>query len=179
MKKTLLITFMALATLNSYAQKVIDGTFALLKDEKFVTVAWDFSKTVFEKKFNEKEWADIHTPAEWEEAKKEAMEKILEEANGKLENATVYLVDATTYKEKTNYTIIITPKTLDKKGNNLSNYVLRKNANSEEVAVIEIKGDGGHFGSLSNLLGDGYEEAARKLGKHIRNCLKVSGQIGF
>ena len=153
---------------STCAQTVISGSFDCLATEKAVCIKWDFTNVVFEKKFNEQEWAEIKGAEEWGKAKEEAMDVIIENVNDMLKKEQVFIVKNS---EKANYVITIFPLTLDRKGNNKSEYVLTDIKNGNEEGRILIKGDGGHWGDIANLLGDGYEEAARKLGKYIKKCI--------
>lgn len=71
-------------------------------------------------------------------------------------------------KLKANYVIYISPIKLDKKGNNETYFVLKELSSGEEIGRVLIEGDGGHMGSLGNLLGDGYKSSSRKLGRYLR-----------
>ena len=168
--KQLLLSFLFPFALvaNINAQTVISGSFDCLTTEKAVCIKWDFSNTLFEKKYSEQEWAELKGAEEWDKAKKEAMDVIIENVNDMLKKEQVYVVKNS---DRANYVITIFPKTLDRKGNNKSEYVLTNIKDGSEEGRILIKGDGGHWGDLGNLLGDGYEEAARKLGKYIRKCI--------
>jgi len=169
MKRQLLSFLLPFAiSANINAQTVISGSFDCLSTEKAVCIKWDFTNTVFEKKYNEQEWTELKGTEEWDNAKKEAMDLIIENVNEMLKKEQVYVVKES---ERANYVITIFPLTLDKKGNNKSEYVLTDIKGKNEEGRILIKGDGGHWGNLANLLGDGYEEAARKLGKYIRKCI--------
>ena len=170
MGKIVLVMLLSLMTTSSSAQKVISGSFSALSSEKAVSVKWDFGSTVFEKKYNEREWESINGEAEWNKAKNEAMSLILKCINEELKKAHVYVVGENLSNE-CKYTILVSPINLDRKSNNKSNYYL-VDKNNTEIACVQIKGDGGHWGSLGNLLGDGYEEAAKKLGKLIKKSVR-------
>lgn len=170
MSRKYLSLLLALFSVNCFAQKVVSGSFSALSSEKAVSVRWDFGSTVFEKKFNEREWESLNGETEWRKAKNEAMAVILKCINEELKKNHVYVVGENLSNE-CKYTIIVSPISLDRKGNNNSNYYLVDN-NNVEVACVQIKGDGGHWGSLGNLMGDGYEEAAKKLGKLIKKSVR-------
>ena len=72
---------------------------------------------------------------------------------------------------KSSYTIFICPIKLDSKGNNKSNYVL-KDASGKELGRAQFNGDGGHWGTFANLMGDGYEKAGRKLASLMKKYNK-------
>ncbi len=165
MKKFILFAMMLMA-LPCYSQKLLSGSFTLPAQEKYLIVDWDFSKTIFEKKYAEKEWIAMHGQKEWEEATSEALTLILKKMNDKMERTRIIAIKKGS-DLKAAYTLFISPISLDRKGNNKSLYILKMNSTGEEIGKCQLKGDGGHWGSLANLLGDGYEEAAGKMGKFI------------
>ena len=164
--KTILLIATIMVSSYCHAQKIISGSFELPTSETYLAVDWDCTKTVFEKKYNESEWSSINGEKEWNEAKSEAMGLILRKMNDELEKSRIMVVRANE-KLKASYTMYICPLKLDRKGNNVSQYVIKANSNGEELGRIQVNGDGGHWGTFANLLGDGYEEAAKKVGKFI------------
>lgn len=150
-----------------YSQSQITGSFTLPETEKYLALDWDFSETVFDRKHNEKEWAALNGEKEWEEAKSEALGLILREMSGKMEKSRITVIKAESSLPYS-YILYICPVKYNKKGDNVSFYVLKENATGKEIARCKIKGDGGHHGSLANLLGDGFEEAARDMGGYLR-----------
>ena len=155
------------------AQKLITGTFALPSSERYLAVAWDFSEAVIEKKYSEKEWENINGREAWANAKAEALGYIINEINGKMKKSRLICI-STDSDIKPTYTLYIHPLTLNRKGDNKSLYILKETASGREVGRAKRSGDGGHFGSLANLLFDGYEEAARDIGGFLakKNKLK-------
>lgn len=169
--KNLFIFVFIFATSNCFAQKVISGSFALPESETYLYVDWDFSETLFEKKYNEKEWEAMNA-GEWTKAKSEALGFILNEMNEILKKSRIIVIQKGS-DLKAEYTLYISAIKLDRKGNNKSFFILKKNDSGEEIGKAQIKGDGGHWGSLGNLLGDGYEEAARKMGSLLKKNNKL------
>lgn len=176
MKKYLLVVLCLLISTTSYSQKVL-GSFSLPESEKFLDVKWDWSKAVIDKKLTEKEWAIVVGENDWEQAKLEALQLITREMNEKLENSRIMVI-APGSEKKTACTLFITPISYNKKGFNVSQYILINNQTGNQVGICEIKGDGGKIGSVGNLLGDGYEESARKIGTILKKYNKVK-KIGL
>ena len=171
MKKILFaISFLLLATAG-YSQKV-EGTFTLPESERFVSVAWDWSEAIIDKKFTEKDWAAVTGEKYWEEAKQEALQLITREMNEKMDNARISVISPDS-ETKTAFTLLICPITYSKKGNNHSFYILKDNRNGKVIGRCRIAGDGGKIGTVANLLGDGYEEAARKMGKILKKYNRI------
>lgn len=171
MKHLFTIALLAVS-ISAHSQKVITGSFYLPIGEKYLRLDWDFSYTIFEKKLNETEWKATNGEKEWETAKSEAMAVILREMNGKMEKSRI-LVVAPESSVESKYTLYICPLRLNRKGDNKTRYVLKEDATGYELGICQLSGDGGSFGSLGNLLGDGYEEEARKMGKFLKSNNKM------
>lgn len=161
-------TFLAISLCVSAQKEKISSSFEILKDESVVDIMFSFKETVFEKKFNEEQWIEIHGEDEWNKAKEEAMQIIVSNVNEKLRKQALFVKKHNPQKN-CHYTIIVAPIKLDRNGNNVSYYYLRDNTSNTIIARKKINGDGGRFGDLANLLGDGYEEAARSLGRSIKS----------
>ena len=159
MKKLFLLA-LVLVSLSCNAQKVLSGSFELPAGEKYFYLDWDCSQTLFESKFNEKEWRAIHGD-DWEKAKKEVIEMIMRDLNNSMGKISIIAVLPGSELKGT-CTLFVCPQKLDRKGNNKSVYIL-KDANGTELGKAEFKGSGGHWGSFANLIGDGYENAGSKL----------------
>lgn len=171
MKKKILISLFLLVSIAGYSQKVT-GTFSLPESEKFLDLKWDWSKAIIDKKLTEKEWATVVGEKTWEEAKHEALLLIAREMNGKLANSRIMIVSPEN-DTKTACTLYITPLEYGKKGTNVSQYRLVDNKTGEQIGMCETYGTGGKIGSIGNLLGDGYEEAARRIAGVLRKYNKV------
>ena len=69
------------------------------------------------------------------------------------------------------YTLSVKPISVSKKGDNTNEcYILDEDGNA--LVKFQISGSGGHWGSMSNLWGDGYEDAAKSLASFILKCFK-------
>ena len=163
MKRLLALAFMGFS-LSSYAQKVLSGSFELPADEKYLTLDWDCSHTIFEKKYTEKEWHAIKGD-DWPNAKKQVIEGIVRDMNKKMRKSRIIAVLPGSELQGA-YTLYICPKKLDSKGNNKSVYILR-DAQGTEIGKAEFSGNGGQWGTYANLMGDGYKNAGSKLGSLI------------
>lgn len=167
-----ILLLLLMRSMISFSQTLVSGSFSLPKSEKFIIIEWDFSEAVIEQKYNELEWEALNGEKEWSEAKTETIDLIKREMNNNMANSRLTVV---TKESGLNYSysLHICPQKLFKNGNNLSLYILKEISSGEEVGRCIIKGKGGKFGSLSNLMGDGYEEAARKMGKYLRSQNKL------
>ena len=163
MKKLFVLSFL-LISISGYAQKVLSGTFELPPNEKYLTLNWDCSETVFEKKYNEKEWQAVKGD-DWPKAQKQVLERLVRDTNDHIDKSRVIVVLPGSELQGS-FTLFICPIKLDKHGNNKTNYILR-DANGNEIGKAQFNGDGGRWGTFANLLGDGYENAGKKLGNLI------------
>lgn len=166
MKKLFLISTILFLSVSCYSQKVA-GTFSIPEDEKFIAVEWDWSQAVIDKKLNEKEWAAVNGEDYWEKAKQENLVMIIRIMNEPLEKARVSVISPDS-KMQTAYTLYICPITYSNKGDNYSDYILKESRTGLEIGRCQLKGSGGRIGTVSNLLGDGYEEAAYKMGTILK-----------
>lgn len=171
MKKLLVIVIAVMISTVCYSQKVT-GTFTIPESEKFISLAWDWSEAVIDKKLSEKDWAAINGEEYWEKAKMEALILIAREMNEKMTKSRVSILSPESDRE-TAYRLFISPIWYTKKGNNESIYILKDISTGNEIGRCRLKGDGGSIGSVANLLGDGYEEAARKMGSMLKKFNKI------
>ena len=91
MKKFCFLFVVLLVSVRMSGQNLInyEGKFTLPESEKYVKLDFDFSETVFEKKYNEKDWNLVVGKEEWEEAKQEALERIVKMMNEKRVNEII------------------------------------------------------------------------------------------
>ena len=163
------VLILMMFTVSGFAQKVLSGDFKLPADEKYVTLDWDCSETIFDKKFNEKEWKAIKGD-DWPEAKKQVIEGIVKDMNKHLTRSRIIAVLPGSELQSL-CTLYICPIKLDSKGNNKSIYIL-KDSSGKEIGKAEFNGDGGHWGTFANLMGDGYEKAGKKLASLLKKYNK-------
>ena len=90
----------------------------------------------------------------WEKAKLEVLSLIVREMNSKMEKSRITVISPESDR-RTAYTLYICPIKYSKKGDNVSIYRLKETSSGEEIGSCKLSGDGGSFGSVANLLGDG------------------------
>lgn len=181
MKKYFILFVMMVLSLNMIGQQMnykVKGTFTMPESEKYVKLDFDFSKTVFEKKYSEADWAILNGEKEWESAKQEALEMIVEQMNKEMNKTRIILIidkmNAVGGKKvETNYTLFVVPRELNKKGKNKSDFILINTATGEALGYVATSGSGAHFGSLGNMLGEGYEDSAPAIAKLIEKQNKI------
>ena len=168
--KKLLVLALCFMSLSSYAQKAKSGSFELPANEKYITFDWDCSETLFEKKFNETEWCAFKGD-DWDKAKTLVIEMLVKDINESMNGSRVVAVLPNS-ELKASYIIFICPQKLDSKGNNITTYIL-KDPKGKELGRTEFLGAGGRWGSFTNLIGDGYEDSGKKLGKLMKKYNKT------
>ena len=67
------------------------------------------------------------------------------------------------------YTIVLQPVSVSKKGNCTVKCYVKETKSGKQVYEFFVLGRGGVFGSMSNLWGDGFQNAGRRMGKMILN----------
>lgn len=169
--KKLFVLILVCFSLSANAQKVLSGSFELPANEKYLALDWDCSQTLFDKKYNEKEWHAIKGD-DWPNAKKQVIEGIVRDMNEHMIKTRIIAVLPGSELHGA-YTLYICPQKLDHKGNNKSTYILRDD-NGTELGKAEFNGDGGHWGTFANLMGDGYENAGKKLASLIKKYNKTN-----
>ena len=65
------------------------------------------------------------------------------------------------------YTLVLQPVSMNKKGNCTVKCFIRETESGKQVYEFYVLGRGGVFGTMSNLWGDGFQNAGRRLGKMI------------
>ena len=151
MKKTALILMAIMVTLTTDAQKILDGAIPSLKGEGKINLKIDFSETKIDNK----------SIADWLEYRQATQPKY--DAQKELEEELKPVVQEKILK--------ILNNKLSKKGDNTNEcYILDEDGNA--LVKFQIPGSGGHWGSMSNLWGDGYEDAAKSLASFILKCFK-------
>ena len=108
MKKLFFICSFLLLSAVSFSQKVT-GTFTLPESEKFISIDWDWSDAVIDKKYNEADWIVVNGKEYWEKAKLEVLSLLVREMNSKMEKARITVISPENEK-KTKYT----PNHIDK-----------------------------------------------------------------
>ena len=171
MKKLCIICSFLLMSAMCFSQKVM-GTFTLPEGEKFISIDWDWSDAVIDKKYNEADWIVVNGKEYWDKAKLEVLSLIVREMNSKMDKSRITVISPES-DTKTAYTLYICPIKYSKRGDNVSIYKLKETSSGEEIGSCKLSGDGGSFGSVANLLGDGYEEAARKMGTILKRYNKI------
>lgn len=154
-----------------------------------VIVQGSFEKLQGVNKFNiEIDWTNIHinglTPGEWiryrnaeqpaydaeeeyQHELKPSWHKIVESVNDKLNGKQIYVLPNSPEQE---YTIIVSPHQIDKKGN-LEAFCSIVNKDGEALVTFALVGKGGIFGTMSNLWGDGFKSAGKNLAETLQKYL--------
>jgi hypothetical protein len=70
------------------------------------------------------------------------------------------------------YTLVLQPVSLSKKGNCTVKCYVKQTKSGRTVYEFFVLGRGGVFGSMSNLWGDGFQNAGKRLGKMIISGVK-------
>lgn len=175
MKNLFLIATMLMISLSTLAQKIVSGQMPSLKGEIKINLVIDYSQMTIDSKsvdnwleYRQAAQPDYNAEDELEKGLKPALkEAFVSQINKKLEKRGAYLAET----KDANYTLILIPHNVRKKGDNINTCVITDKTDRELVS-IEVKGDGGNFGSMSNLWGDGYSDTGEKMGSFLAKYFK-------
>lgn len=148
---------------------------AFLKGEKGIGYVVDWSQMTIDG-MSKVEWIErrqVDQPKydankEYEEELLPSIKKMFQTANDEIKKTGLYFVSGPEKK----YTFYFYPQDIKKKGDNNINCVVKETATGETLAEFSIEGEGGSWGKMSNLWGDGFKDAGEKLGKVIKKGIK-------
>lgn len=176
MKKLFLFIMIAMVGMTANAQKTLEGSFPNLAGQRKIDFSVDYSQMTIDNKsihewleFRQAQQPDYDAQHELdEELKPQIQDNIVEQVNKKLDKKGIFLAKT----DECQYAIVAMPQNVAKKGNNVTKFLLKEKATGNTVAVVEVKGDGGTFGSMSNLWGDGFKDTGKKFGAFIAKLIK-------
>ena len=173
----LLMSVLMLGTIamNASDNIVVEGSFANVKGiSKFnIEIDWTYLHV---NGLNPEEWIryrNAEQPAydaerEYERELKPRWANMVMSANEKLNKKQIFLLPNAIEQE---YTIIVSPHDIDKKGN-LEAFCAIVNRNGKVLVKFALTGRGGIFGTMGNLWGDGFKSAGKNLAKVLDKNLK-------
>ena len=171
MKKISLLVislFGLMGTIN--AQDLINGSLGFLKNERNLALTFDFSETEIEgmttKEFLSAKYNDTERGKKWLAlAQKEISAKFVCSFNETFIKKGISLQYRKS--ESANYQAVIKAKSFSNKGNMTAVILFTKVDSQDVLAKINLSAKGGQFGTLANLMGDGFRNAGKKLAKLI------------
>ncbi len=171
--KVLLLMAAMIVTLSANAQKILQGSKPSLKGEAKINLKLDLTDTRIDNKsiadwleYRQAEQPDYNAKDELEkELKPEIQEKIVKELNDKLGKKGAFV----TINGSAKYTLLVCPVSIKKNGKNTNECsILDENGNV--LVKFLASGSGGTFGSMANLIGDGYENSGSKMASFVAKC---------
>ncbi|MCI6550861.1 MAG: hypothetical protein MR450_08400 [Prevotella sp.] len=176
LKKILLLAALLTGAWNIQAEEKIEGSLAELKGKTKIKVVEDWTGTAIAGKsledwllFRQTEQPNYDAKHEWEEElKPRLLEDLPRTANEKMTKTNLFLVRDV----DTRFVMTIHPVSVEKKGNCIITCTIREAKTGHQLAQIVIEGNGGKFGSMSNLWGDGFRSAGKELGALMVMALK-------
>ena len=175
MKKIALILMAIMVTLTTDAQKILDGSIPSLKGEGKINLKIDFSETKIDNK-SIADWLEYRQATQPKyDAKKElenelkpvVQEKVIKSLNNKLSKKGAFV----TLNGNAKYTLLVKPVSVSMKGDNNNDcYILDEFGNI--LVKFHVSGSGGHWGTMSNLWGDGYEDSAKSIASFVMKYFK-------
>lgn len=175
MKRLLFIIMLLVALVGAQAQIVTKGDMPSLVGERKIGVVFDYSQMTINS-LSVADWLDYRQTeqpaynAEKElqnELKPSLQEAFVTAVNKKLARFSVFLVNG----KNANYTLTVYPLNVRKNGNNMTECVMTDKAGNH-VVTFTVEGNGGTFGTMANLWGDGYKSVGKKVGNLLVPCFK-------
>jgi len=168
MKTFFLTIIMVAASFSANAQQIISGSFSALRDVKAINVEVDWS-VVSIAGMTVPDWINLRQAEQMEyDAQKEYETELKPAANEFVKTANERLMKQNCYLTKDaskEFTLVIRPRNIDRKGYQTLDCAIVKTAGSEPVVAFTIEGNGGRFGSMANLWGDGFKSSGKKFAK--------------
>lgn len=175
MRKILFFLVAIMVTLTIGAQKVLEGSKPSLKGVNKISLKIDFSETKIDNK-SIADWLEYRQASQPKyDAKKElenelkpvVQEKVIKSLNNKLSKKGAFV----TLNSNAKYTLLVKPVSVSMKGDNTNDcYIVDEFGNI--LVKFHISGSGGHWGTMSNLWGDGYEDSAKSIASFVVKCFK-------
>jgi hypothetical protein len=161
MKQIILLLALIGSVGFGYAQKLQSGSLSALKNETRLNVKIDYSEAIL----NHLSIDDfVATADNWELAQTELWGKFVTNLNEEMSQRKVRLVGG---HFQDAYTMVLRVQEIDGRGNQQA-FVDFIAPTGETIAVVSVRGDGGHFGSFYNLAGDGMKDVGERLGQFNR-----------
>lgn len=154
---------LGLVAISSYGQKLDQGSFDSLKEEKTITVEFDYTDAIM-KKMTYTDY--VAQEANWETGRKEILYKFIIEFNTQTKGKII----ATT--AGANYKLILKVSEVEKRGDTeaVGSIV---DAEGKVIATIkDIKAVGGKWGTHINLMGDAAQNMGTALGRFFKLKIK-------
>jgi len=146
------------------AQRVVEGSFDLLKGQYKIGFDMDFTEGII-KGMNYKDYVEYEP--NWEKGHREIVSKFIESMNDKLDDCDVVIGPFS----NVDYTLIYKVATAGRKGDLVGELILVDKNNEVKARAVSLKGKGGHVGSHLNLMGDGAISAGKAVGGFIKKQL--------
>ena len=170
MKKITVLLLAFFISLTGYAQKLVSGSLAEVFRQETLNVAVDYSKASIDG-IKESSLLNIggERAKDWQRDKEEINSKFILALHLKIND----IIEVGRYPDA-NYTLVFIPTSFDDDGE-VNGYAEIIDTDGTSVAKIEkINGDGGRWGSFTNLCGDAMERAGENVGKLLqRECRKI------
>ena len=161
MKKIGLLVIFAVCFIGTKAQKSYD----FLKGEKEMDIVLDYSEAKLDKKQSTAFFTlkNMDEQDYEEKYKKRMLQIFVSNVNEYLPSDFIIVPDA----QNTDYQLIIKVINVDGDGETTAKIIISKIDTNEVMANFSANGDGGRWGSFSNLSGDGMERLAKNVGKNV------------
>lgn len=174
---TAILMLLLLSWVDAQAQQITQGSFGALSGVHVATVEYDFSKAMVEAEplIDFVKTANLVAEDEYlvafERAQKEVIAEFIEEFNES--NCPILL----SVSDRPSVVLIISVKQISRNGNTvICDYTFKDKSKGAIILNIAMTAKDGRIGSFTNLMGDAFAEAGKKLGKYMKKNLKHKQQ---
>lgn len=172
-----ILMLLLLYLVDAQAQQIKQGSFGALSGVRVATVEYDFSKAMVEAEplIDFVQTTYLVVGDEWlvafESAQKEVIAEFIEEFNES--NCPILL----SVSDRPSVVLIISVKQISRNGNTvICDYTFKDKSTGAIILNIAMTAKDGRIGSFTNLMGDAFAEAGKKLGKYMKKNLKYKQQ---
>jgi len=173
----LLFFVLSLNAADKIDVKSIEGSFDALTGVKEFTFVEDWSRTYIED-LPLMDWArdradknDRFDVSKMDTELKPEIRVMRTTANDKLKGSGIRLLPSASDIPTKDYLLVVAPLSIEEDGDQIDECVI-KNSAGQQIVKFYIEASGGTFGSMSNLWGDGFKDAGKKLAKILKKNLK-------
>lgn len=163
MKKNLVFSILFLGASSLFAQKVTEGSFAVLSDVDVVCLSIDYSDAMIDgvpfEVFHEGE-------ENWDKGYRDILIKFIKGANRKSDKLKFLS------KKPDGYELVLKANKCDRDGETYGSLILKDKDGKVVAKADKFNAEGGSYGSQMNLMGDAAERMGGKVARFLKKQMK-------
>jgi hypothetical protein len=175
MRRFIFVSLLVFVACAMNAQTLVSGSFDYLRGQSNLGIILDTSEATIGgqllKSYIGQKLADKENVQEWlQKSNAELTEELVQSFNKTMRKKGCKLQSIRV--DTFDYQATVKAVSFTKKGDMDAVVYFTKTGSDEVLAKVSVKGDGGKFGSLNNLMGDGCKDVGKKLAKMLQGYLK-------